>query len=79
MVERFTQQVGVTQKYKEMMGRFGGIGRLVGQDASDIDGYVTEKAMDGLFLLIAREEAKIRRDPLGRTTSILRKVFGVLR
>lgn len=79
IVERFTQQVGVTQKYKEMMGRFGGIGRLVGQDASDIDGYVTEKAMDGLFLLIAKEEAKIRRDPIGRTTSILRKVFGVLR
>jgi hypothetical protein len=79
IVERFTAQVGVTQQYKDMVGRFGRLGRLVGQDATDIDGYVTEKAMDGLFLLIAREEAKIRRDPIGRTTSILRKVFGVLR
>ena len=79
IVEDFTEQVGVTQKYKEMAGRLGGLGRLVGHDATDIDGYVTEKAMDGLFLLIAREEAKIRRDPIGRTTSILRRVFGVLR
>lgn len=79
IVEEFTDQVGVTQKYKELMGRYGGFGRLFGEDASDIDGYVTEKAMDGLFLLIAREEAKIRHDPIGRTTSILRKVFGVLR
>ncbi len=79
IVEDFTEQVGVTQKYKEMMGRYGFIGRAFGQDASDIDGYITEKALDGLFLLIADEERKIRRDPIGRTTSILRRVFGVLR
>jgi Protein of unknown function (DUF4197) len=79
IVERFTEQVGVTQKYKAMMGRYGFLGRVVGQDASDIDGYVTQKALDGLFLLMADEEAKIRRDPIRRTTSILQKVFGVLR
>lgn len=79
IVEDFTEQVGVTQKYKAMMGRYGFIGRAFGQDASDIDGYITEKALDGLFLLIADEERKIRRDPIGRTTSILRRVFGVLR
>jgi hypothetical protein len=79
IVERFTEQVGVTQKYKQMMGRYGFLGRVVGQDASDIDGYVTEKALDGLFLLIADEERRIRRDPVGRTTSILRAVFGSIR
>lgn len=79
IVEDFTEQVGVTQKYKTMMGRYGFVGRALGQDATDIDGYVTEKALDGLFLLVADEERKIRRDPIGRTTSILRKVFGVLR
>ncbi|MDM7922283.1 MAG: DUF4197 domain-containing protein [Pyrinomonadaceae bacterium] len=79
IVEEMTEQVGVTQKYKQMMGRYGFIGRAIGQDASDLDGYVTQKALDGLFLLIADEEAKIRRDPIGRTTSILRRVFGVLR
>lgn len=79
IVEDFTEQVGVTQKYKSMMGRYGFIGRVVGQDASDIDGYVTQKALDGLFMMVADEERNIRRDPIGRTTSILRKVFGVLR
>lgn len=79
IVERFTEQVGVTQKYKQMMGRYGFLGRVVGQDASDIDGYVTEKAMDGLFLLIADEEKRIRRDPVGRTSAILRAVFGAIR
>jgi hypothetical protein len=77
IVEDFTEQVGVTQKYKQMIGRYGIFGRLVGQDATDLDGYITEKAMDGLFLLVADEERKIRRDPIGRTTSILRKVFGI--
>ncbi len=79
IVEEFTEQVGVTQKYKDMVGRYGFLGRIVGQDASDIDGYVTEKALDGLFILMADEEKKIRRDPIGRTTSILQKVFGILR
>ena len=79
IVEDFTAQVGVTQKYKQMVGKYGIFGRLVGQDATDLDGYITEKAMDGLFLLVADEERKIRRDPVGRTTSILRKVFGIVR
>jgi hypothetical protein len=76
IVEEFTEQVGVTQKYKSLIGRYGVIGRAFGEDASDLDGYVTEKAMDGLFMLIADEERRIRRDPVGRTTSILRRVFG---
>lgn len=76
IVERFTEQVGVTQNYKQLVGRYGFLGQIVGQDASDIDGYVTQKALDGLFLLVADEEKKIRRDPLGQTSKILRVVFG---
>ncbi len=79
IVEKFTEQVGVTQKYKQMMGKNGFANLLVGKDAQDLDGYITDKAMDGLFYMVAQEEKKIRRDPIGRTTSILRKVFGVLR
>lgn len=79
IVQDFTEQVGVTQKYKQMVGKYGFFGKLVGQDATDLDGYITEKALDGLFLLVADEERKIRRDPIGRTTDILRKVFGILR
>jgi len=79
IVEDFTGKVGVTQKYKQMIGSYGFLGKVVGQDATDLDGYVTQKALDGLFLLVADEEKNIRRDPIGRTTSILKKVFGILK
>lgn len=79
IVEEFTAKTGVTQKYKSMIGKAGFAAQFLGKDATDLDGYVTQKALDGLFMLIADEEAKIRRDPLGRTTSLLRKVFGILR
>lgn len=79
IVERFTEKVGVTQKYKAMIGRYGFMGKVIGEDASDIDGYITEKALDGLFLMMADEEQRIRRDPVRRTTSLLRKVFGILK
>ena len=79
IVEDFTAEVGVTQKYKQMIGSYGFLGKIVGQDAGDLDGYVTQKALDGLFLLVADEEKKIRRDPIGRKTGILRRVFGILR
>jgi hypothetical protein len=38
--------------------------------------YVTQKAIDGLFVMIAKEELKIRKDPVARTSELLRKVFG---
>lgn len=79
IVEEFTEKTGVTQKYKTMIGKAGFAARLLGQDATDLDGYVTQKALDGLFLLVADEERKIRENPIGRTTALLRKVFGILR
>jgi hypothetical protein len=42
----------------------------------DLDQYVTEKAVDGLFVMLAKEEAKIRQDPAARVTDLLKKVFG---
>lgn len=42
----------------------------------DLEAYVTEKALDGLFILLAEEELKIRKDPAARVTDILKKVFG---
>lgn len=79
IVKDFTEKVGVTSQYKRMIDRAGFVGAFVGRDAKDLDGYITEKALDGLFLLVADEERRIRRDPIGRTTDILRKVFGILR
>jgi Protein of unknown function (DUF4197) len=79
IVEEFTEKTGVTQKYKTMIGKAGFAARLLGEDATDLDGYVTQKALDGLFLLVADEERKIRENPIRRTSSLLRKVFGILR
>ena len=42
----------------------------------ELDGYVTNEALDGLFAVLALEEGKIRSDPAARTTALLRKVFG---
>jgi len=79
IVEEFTEETGVTQSYKSMMDKAGFMRFFVGSDARDLDGYITEKALDGLFYVVAQEEKKIRKDPIGRTTKILRDVFGVLR
>lgn len=49
---------------------------LLSGDATDLDDYVTGKALDGLFLMIAAKEKKIREDPLARGTDLLKKVFG---
>ena len=77
IVQKFTEQVGVTAQYKRLIQQAGPMATLAGRDAVDLDGYVTQKALDGLFLLMADEEQRIRRDPVAQTTSILRKVFGI--
>jgi hypothetical protein len=76
IVEQATSEVGVTRKYKKMTGSLGPATMLMDTSALDLDAYVTEKGLDGLFFVLAREEQKIRQDPAARTTDLLRKVFG---
>lgn len=76
IVQQATKQVGVTSSYKEMVGKVGFLGAYVDMDALDLDKYVTAKAMDGLFLKLAEQEQLIRKDPVARTTEILKTVFG---
>jgi hypothetical protein len=49
---------------------------LVKKMNPNLSEYVTQKAIDGLFIMIAKEELKIRKDPMARTTELLKKVFG---
>jgi hypothetical protein len=49
---------------------------LVKKINPDLPEYVTNKAIDGLFVMIAKEELKIRKDPMARTSELLKKVFG---
>jgi hypothetical protein len=76
IVEKTTADTGVTSAYKEMTKYAGGLTSLFDTDDLDIDQYVTEEALDGLFKMIAIEEARIREDPVARSTDLLKKVFG---
>lgn len=75
IVARATSDVGVTAYYKRFVQKAAATG-LVDTRGLDLDEYVTRKTLDGLFYMIAREEKRIREDPIARTTELLRKVFG---
>ncbi len=68
-------EVGVTSAYKDMMGKYTSL-PFMSSVAPDIDHHVTQKALDGLFFMVAEEEKKIRRDPSARVTDLLKTVFG---
>jgi len=77
IVQKATAKVSLAQKYDRYADRAAGLG-LVKQEDADLDEYVTRKALDGLYLMVAEEEKKIRKDPLRTGSSIIRKVFGAL-
>ena len=76
IVAKATSRVGVTRSYKQMITRAGPLAAFVDTKSLDIDAYVTQKSLDGLFLYIAKEEKRIRKEPIARTTELLRLVFG---
>ena len=78
IVQQATKKVQLAEKYDdyaEVGARFG----LISAQDANLDQYVTQKALDGLYFMIAEEEKKIRQDPLGSASSIIKKVFGALR
>lgn len=77
VVTRSTEQVRLAEQYNQIAGRAADLGLLKRDDAS-IQQYVTDRALDGLYLVIGEEERKIRRDPVGTGSALLGKVFGTL-
>ena len=75
IVRRSTDSAGVTSAYKGMLAKAGPAAQLVKSDATDLDGYVTKGALDGLFKMIAAEEARIRTNPAARGAALMKKVF----
>lgn len=75
IISKATDSAGVTKAYKKLLSNPLASG-LAQSSGLDLDAYVNEKAQDGLFLLIAKEEQDIRVNPAARTTAILKKVFG---
>lgn len=77
IVTKATEKVRLAQtynKYAELGSQFG----VVDKEDANIEQYVTNKALDGLYLMIAKEEAAIRKDPIGQASSLLKKVFGAV-
>jgi hypothetical protein len=75
IVSSSMNDVGVTRSYKTMMEKYTSL-PFMKEESLDLDHYVTDRSLDGLFYMIAMEEKKIRSDPAARVTDLLKKVFG---
>lgn len=87
IVAKATDNAGATAAYKALkrraddmlgggLGGLGALGGLVDTGSLDLDSYVTDKTLDGLFLKLAAEEKAIRENPVARSTDLLKTVFG---
>lgn len=80
IVKKATDQVGVSKQYKAIAGQASGLlSSVMGEQSSkalDLDRYITDKSLDGLYQYIALEEKKIRANPMATGSRILEKVFG---
>ena len=76
IVTQATQKVALAARYNAVAGKAASLGLLKG-DESNVQQYVTQRALDGLFLMIAEEEKKIRANPAKTGSAILKKVFGL--
>jgi hypothetical protein len=78
IVKKATDQVGLAEQYNNLAGQAVQLGLMRGQQAT-IEGYVTDKALDGLYLMIAEQEKAFRANPLGAASDIVKRVFGAIR
>ena len=78
VVTQATAKVGLADKYNRVAGKIANMGLLKSENAN-IQQYMTGKSLDGLYTIIGEEERKIRQDPVGTGSAILKKVFGVLK
>ncbi|MDP2239634.1 MAG: DUF4197 domain-containing protein [Burkholderiales bacterium] len=78
IVKKTTDRVGLSQQYNSLAGQGVSFG-LVSQDEATVENYVTKKALDGLYLMIAEQEKKFRQNPMEAASGIVQKVFSALR
>ena len=78
VVTKATEKVDLAAKYNRVAGKAQGLG-LVKKEDANIQQYVTGKSLDGLYFMIGEEEKKIRQDPVGTGSAVLKKVFGALK
>lgn len=78
LVDKAIAKLSLAQRYNELAGKAGSMGLLKGQQAATVQQHVTTKALDALFFVIGEEERRIRKDPVGTGSAILKKVFSSL-
>jgi Protein of unknown function (DUF4197) len=77
IVKEMTARVNLAKLYNQYAGQAATFGVINAKDAN-LDNYVTQKALDGLFLVIAEQERAIRKDPIGSASTMVQKVFGAI-
>ena len=77
IVKQATDKVGLAKQYNSFASQAAAFGVIDAKSAS-VENYVTEQALDGLFEMIAKQEASLRQNPAGAATSLAKKVFGAL-
>ena len=75
VIQNSLNKVNATKYYGDIVSRYNQI-PLVEDVNPNLDDYATDKAIEGLFVMIAKEEKEIRKDPVARTTELLKRVFG---
>lgn len=76
IIEQKMDEIGLSRMYSQAADAYNSITFTGAPELVDLDEYVTDQALDGLFVVLAQEEKKIRDDPAARTTELLKKVFG---
>lgn len=77
IVQKATAKVKLADKYNQFAGKATKFG-LVDEKQANLENYVTQKTLDGLFVMMAEEEKAIRADPVGQASKLLSKVFGAI-
>jgi hypothetical protein len=80
VVHNAIETVKLTSYWNPIAEKYNKLAKLTGKDevTTDLDAYVTDKGISGLFFLVRQEEKKIRKDPVAQVTDLLKKVFGSL-
>lgn len=76
VVSQKLNEFDVTRKYNEMVGKYKTLPMTSKFQAPDINDYVINKSLDGLFLVLGQQETQIRQNPSARVSSLLKEVFG---
>ncbi|WP_290663242.1 DUF4197 domain-containing protein [Aquabacterium sp.] len=78
LVNKAVEKLSLAKRYNELAGQVSSMGLIKGKQAATVQQHVTTKALDGLYFVIGEEERRIRNDPVGTGSALLKKVFSSL-